>query len=135
MIRMSPQCQHMQSGYVALCTCRVWVAGFLRTLAILQQMTALSAAATPFKCWHRPEACCALCLTKGRSAPTGFNAVRLPFSFRDLHDLPPRRFANGIPKPSDDEVAASVLPPGARAEQDFLPLPFAFAFAFAFCAA
>ena len=125
-ISMSPRCQHMQSGYVALCTCRVWVARFLRTLAITAiENYPVSATATLFKCWHRPEACCAPCLAKVRSAPAGFNAVRLPFSFRDLHDLPPRSFANGIPRPSDDEVAASVLPPGAQAEQDFLPLLFA----------
>ena len=45
--------------------------------------------------------------------PTGFNAVRLPFSFRDLHDLPPRSFVLDAPRPTDAAVAASVLPPGA----------------------
>jgi hypothetical protein len=38
--------------------------------------------------------------------------VRLPFSFRDLHDLPPRSWATGGPRPSDAQVAASTLPPG-----------------------
>ena len=45
--------------------------------------------------------------------PAGFNAVRLPFSFRDLHDLAPRPFLLDAPRPSDAAVAASVLPPGA----------------------
>lgn len=42
----------------------------------------------------------------------GFNAVRLPFSFRDLHDLLPRSWTTDAPRPSDAQVAASTLPPG-----------------------
>ena len=50
---------------------------------------------------------------EGQFFPTaGFNAVRLPFSFKDLHQLPPRDFQHPMPRPSDREVAASVLPPG-----------------------
>ena len=46
-------------------------------------------------------------------AGPGFNAVRLPFSFKDLHGLPPRDFSRQTPRPTDRQIAASVLPPGA----------------------
>ena len=49
-----------------------------------------------------------------RLRPAGFNAVRLPFSFNDLQALPPRDFRRALPRPSDREIAASVLPPGIR---------------------
>lgn len=44
----------------------------------------------------------------------GFNAIRLPFSFHDLHDLPPKNFWSTVPRSSDAKVAASVLPPGVK---------------------
>ena len=55
----------------------------------------------------------------------GFNAVRLPFSFKDF-DLAPRSFVHqSCPLPSDEEVAASVTPPGSavRGPAPRLPNP------------
>jgi hypothetical protein len=55
----------------------------------------------------------------------GFNAVRLPFSFKDF-ELAPRSFVHqGCPLPSDEEVAASVTPPGSavRGPAPRLPNP------------
>jgi len=65
------------------------------------------------------EAACRLhlehlaCCNVACGAGPGFNAVRLPFSFKDLHGLPPRNFGRQTPRPTDREIAASVLPPGA----------------------
>ncbi len=39
--------------------------------------------------------------------------MRLPFSFKDLHGLPPREFCRSALRPTDRDVAKSVLPPGA----------------------
>ena len=55
----------------------------------------------------------------------GFNAVRLPFSFKDF-DLPPRTFVHQNCKlPTDEEVAASVTPAGedVRGPAPKLPNP------------
>ena len=49
--------------------------------------------------------------------------MRLPFSFKDLHGLPPRKFYQSTPRPTDQEVAESVLPPGALQQLRHKPAP------------
>jgi aryl-phospho-beta-D-glucosidase BglC (GH1 family) len=54
----------------------------------------------------------------------GFNAVRLPFSFHDLHGLAPKNFAQTCTMPTDADVARSVLAPGKVLPGKIAPLPF-----------
>lgn len=44
----------------------------------------------------------------------GFNSVRLPFSFQDLHNLPAKDWCSHWQCPAGSEVANSVVPPGRR---------------------
>ena len=44
----------------------------------------------------------------------GFNSVRLPFSFQDLHSLPARDWGSQWQSPADSEMAKSVMPPGRQ---------------------
>ena len=51
----------------------------------------------------------------------GFNAVRLPFSFKDLNTLVPRSFARSCTLPAPAQLAASITAPGAQ-PRPFVPL-------------
>lgn len=54
----------------------------------------------------------------------GFNAVRLPFSFKDLKNLPPKSFVKPCNIPTAREVAASVVRPGVVVPKVIPPLPY-----------
>lgn len=46
----------------------------------------------------------------------GFNAVRLPFSFQDLHNLPAKDWCGKWQAPTMAELAKSTIPPGRQTQ-------------------
>ena len=52
----------------------------------------------------------------------GFNAVRLPFSFQDLHSLPPRDWTSPWERPAEAGLATAVMPPGRQCKHGS-PIP------------
>lgn len=54
----------------------------------------------------------------------GFNAVRLPFSFKDLVELKPKSFVRACNIPTARDVAASVVRPGTPIPAVIPPLPY-----------
>lgn len=53
----------------------------------------------------------------------GFNAVRLPFSFQDLHQLPPRDWSSQWTCPTEADMQKAVTPPN-RKQTSTHALPF-----------
>ena len=55
----------------------------------------------------------------------GFNAIRLPFSFQDLHQLAPCDWCSQWTCPTEADMLKSVLPPNRQqtAGQRLVPLP------------
>lgn len=73
--------------------------------------------------WSNDPVAGDLASTIWRQKLLGFNAVRLPFSFKDL-ELEPRPYTIGDCKPpSALEMAKSVTPPGRKARGPAPPLP------------
>ncbi len=56
----------------------------------------------------------------------GFNAVRLPFSFKDLYEIPPRNYAQRCSLAASEQIQASVTPPDIIPGEDVAipPLPY-----------
>lgn len=51
----------------------------------------------------------------------GFNAVRLPFSFQDLHNLPAKDWSGMWQSPAMAELANSTIPPGRQTQSGSAP--------------
>jgi hypothetical protein len=64
--------------------------------------------------WGGPSLALDFATVAYRQQLLGFNAVRLPFSFKDLINLKPKNFAQACTLPTQAQVAQSVLKPGQQ---------------------